>query len=226
MRLIRIFFSSLVASALLVLGTTVTHASIVNLSTGLDASDTLITVGNTLDAHWTVDQPPAGSGIAAAKVVAAGNTGGAFFAWAANGPKSSWITIDPNVLGNGSVIPYTYYRSFLLSVSDLANASVSGVWGIDDAGDLRLNGNLLSSVNSNYAVTQAFSAASGSGFFVAGLNTLAITMTSSDNAWEAVRLEGALTVPEPSTLALLAIPLVLLVRGRRTRASVSLPCMI
>lgn len=220
MRLITTFFRGLVASALLILGTTDAHASIVNLSTGLNASDTLITVGNTLDAHWTVDQPA--GGIAPAKVVASGNTGGAFFAGAANGPKSSWITINPNALGNGSVIPYTYYRSFLLSALDLANASISGVWGIDDAGDLRLNGHLLSSsVNGNLLVTQTFSAASGSGFFVAGLNTLTITMTSSDNVFEAVRLEGALTtVPEPSTLALLAIPLVLLARRRRIRASV------
>jgi len=72
-----------------------------------------------------------------------------------------------------------------------------------------LNGNLLSSLLADYSATTAFSAAAGSGFFVAGLNTLTITMTSSDNVWEAVRLQGALTVPEPSMLSLLifGIPL-------------------
>jgi len=70
----------LAAAAMLVLGSAVAEASVLNLSTGLDASDTLITLGNTPDAHWTVDQPA--GGIAPAKVVDATNTGGAFFAWA------------------------------------------------------------------------------------------------------------------------------------------------
>ncbi|HCZ15963.1 MAG: hypothetical protein AW09_002538 [Candidatus Accumulibacter phosphatis] len=197
----------LAAAAMLVLGSAVAEASVLNLSTGLDASDTLITLGNTPDAHWTVDQPA--GGIAPAKVVDATNTGGAFFAWAANGPGSSWITIDPNSLGNGSGTPFSYYRSFTLAASEVASASISGVWGIDDSGDLKLNGNLLSSLLADYSATTAFSAAAGSGFFVAGLNTLTITMTSSDNVWEAVRLQGALTVPEPSMLSLLifGIPL-------------------
>src|SRR5690242_10381662 len=35
-------------------------AAALNLSTGLDASDALLNVGNSLDAHWTVDQPLGG----------------------------------------------------------------------------------------------------------------------------------------------------------------------
>lgn len=187
-------------------------AANINLSTGLDALDNNILAGNTPDAHWTVDQPL--GGIAPAKIVAPGNTGGAFPPWAANGPGSSWITIDPNSFGNGSVIPYTYYRTFSLTAADVLTASMSGFWGIDDGGELRLNGNLISSSPSDYSATTAFSVGVGSGFFNVGLNTLTITMTNSDNLLEAVRLEGFL-VPSPNVAALLGLSGLMAVRRRR-----------
>jgi len=192
------------------------RADSVNLSTGLDASDTVILTGNTLDAHWTVDQPA--GGIASAKVVAPGNVGGAFGPWAPNGPNSSWITIDPNSFGNGSVIPYSYYRTFNLTAADLLTASITGTWGIDDGGEVRLNGNLVSSSANDYSATTPFSVPTGSSFFVAGANTLTITMTNSDNFLEAVRLEASLNdvsaaAPIPATavcggalLGLLGVP--------------------
>ena len=189
----------------MVLGAALAQANTINLSTGLDSFDTLIILGNTPDAHWTVDQP---SGpIAPAKVVALGDPGSAIPIWATNGPGSSWITIDPNSSGNGSVIPYTYYRTFNLSAADVATASISGVWGIDDSGEVRLNGYLLSSLVNDYSASTPFSALAGSGKFLAGTNTLTITMTSSDDFLEAVRLEGSLntgSVPDSgTTLALL-----------------------
>src|SRR5207237_5511323 len=137
-------------------------------------------------------------------VVTAADAGGAFPAWAANGPNSDWITIDASQVGNGPVIPYTYYRTFSLTPRDVALASISGTWGIDDGGDLRLNGNLISSVPFDYSATTPFSVGAGGGLFVPGTNTLTITMTVSDNAFEAVRLEGSLSVPEPSTIVLSA----------------------
>jgi PEP-CTERM motif len=189
--------------------------STMNLSTGLDASDALITVGNSPDAHWTVDQPA--GGILPARVVTASDVEGIYIGsfWALNGPGSSWITIDATTVNNAPVIPYTYYRTFNLVAADVALASISGTWGIDDGGDLRLNGNLLSSVPNDYTATTPFSAAAGSGLFVVGLNTLSITMTFSDNSAEAVRLTGALTVPEPTTLTLMAFSAGVLLRRRR-----------
>ena len=186
-----------------------------DLSTGLDVLDTLIIVGNSPDAHWTVDQP--GGGVAAARVVTASDADGIYIGsiWAADGPGSSWIAIDASTPNNAPVVPYTYYRTFSLAVADVPTASISGTWGIDDGGDLRLNGNLLSTVPNDYSATTPFSAAAGSGLFVAGLNTLSITMTSSDNAYEAVRLTGALRVPEPSTLILAALGGVALLAWRR-----------
>jgi hypothetical protein len=205
---------ALACVGMLALATTSAQAANENLSTGLDASDTLITIGNTLDAHWRVDQPL--GGIAPAKVVAPGNNGAAFPAWAANGPNSSWITIDPNSVGNGSVIPYTYYRTFNLTAVDLPTATISGVWGIDDGGDLRLNGNLVSTLVNDYTASTPFLVPAGSGFFAVGANTLTITMTNSDNALEAVRLEGSLSqVPEPGALSLLLAGTIGLLSRRR-----------
>lgn len=199
MRLTGLFFRALVCVGLLALATASAQAGSVNLSTGLDASDTLITVGNTPDGHWTVDQPS--GGIAPAKVVAPGFADWPAAAWAANGPNSDWICIDPTTLHNAPVIPYTYYRTFNLAASELATAAISGFWGIDDAGEVRLNGTSISTSPGDYAVTTPFSVAAGSSLFLAGPNTLTITMTASDNFWEAVRLEGTLTgvaVPTPA----------------------------
>jgi hypothetical protein len=194
------FMILLCVVAVVALASAAAQASI-NLSTGLDASDVLITVGNTPDGHWTVDQPfSSPPATAPAKVVAypfADWPG----AWLANGPSSSWICIDPTTAQNAPVIPYTYYRTFNLAASDLATATISGLWGIDDQGELKLNGNLISSSLGNYTVTVPFYVPAGGSLFLAGPNTLTITMTSSDNVWEAVRLEGALTnVPEPATM--------------------------
>lgn len=220
MKLTGPFFRASAFIGLLALVTASAQAGTMNLSTGLDSSDTLITVGNAADGHWTVDQPA--GGIAPARVVTASTVDGGFIgsAWATNGPSSSWIAIDASTLQNAPVIPYTYYRTFNLTNSDLATAAISGVWGIDDGGDVRLNGNLLSSVPNDYTATTPFSVATGSGLFLLGLNTLTITMTFSDNAAEAVRLTGELTgvsVPEPSTMVLGAFGFIGLAACRRLR---------
>jgi hypothetical protein len=60
----------------------------------------------------------------------------------------------------------------------VAGAALAGKWGIDDEGELRLNGNLLSVGANDYLVATPFSAVAGSGFFQTGTHTLTITMTS------------------------------------------------
>jgi hypothetical protein len=204
------FFRASAFIGLLALAADTARAAVVDLSTGLDATDTLIIIGNSPDAHWTVDQPA--GGIAPARVVTASDADGIYVGsiWAADGPSSSWIAIDASTPNNAPFPfpPYTYYRTFNLAAADVSNASISGVWGIDDGGDLRLNGNLISTLINDYSATTPFSVAAGGGLFVAGLNTLSITMTTSDNAYEAVRLTGALSVPEPSALILAGLGLV------------------
>ena len=192
--------------AALALATASAQAAMVNLSTGLDASNTLITIGNAPDAHWTVDQISGGT--APARVVTAADADGLYIGsyWAVNGPSSNWIAIDATTTANDpfAPLPYSYYRTFTLTPADLATATISGVWGIDDGGDLKLNGNIVSSLVNDYTASTPFLVPSGSSFFVPGLNTLTITMNFSDNYADAVRLQGTLT-PEPSTLALLGM---------------------
>ena len=190
---------------------------IANVSTGLDASNDLINVNGQSDAHWTVDQI-AGGTAAAQAVMSSGadffHGGGGNPAWLDNGPNSDWIARNANTSANGAA-PYTFYCTFDLTGYDLTTASIAGLWAIDDSGDVSLNGNLLLSLpgenGQNWGAFHSFSVSAGSPYFNQGLNTLTITMTTSDNAWEAARLEGTVTgnaIPEPATAALLAAVLV------------------
>ena len=85
------------------------QATIVNLSTGLDAFDTLITIGNTPDAHWTVDQ--IGGGTAPAKVVGPG-----FADWPGDlGRQRTFLGLDyhrPDNLGQRSLHPRSLLSHF------------------------------------------------------------------------------------------------------------------
>jgi len=191
---------------LIVLGLGRTEAAfIANVSTGLDASNNLITTGGTADAHWIVGQLTGGT--AAAQVVEPGNAD-YFGGWAPNGPNSAFIARNANVSSNGPA-PYTFSTTFNLTGFDLSTVSISGRWGVDDNGTLALNGNTIALGVATYASLPAFSVASGSSFLNQGLNTLSITITSTDNFLEGVRLEGTVTsnavVPEPASLVLVGI---------------------
>ena len=68
-----------------------------NLSTGLDSTNTLITSGNVADAHWTV------VGDGAARTVFPDNIDfvSAVEPWVPNGPNSDWIALNPLSRKNG-----------------------------------------------------------------------------------------------------------------------------
>jgi hypothetical protein len=182
-----------------------TRADTINLATGLDGSDNRILVGGAVDAHWTV--PPLGTATGP-QTVFPGNADSGFPDWIANGPSSDWIARDANTADQGAT-PYTFSRTFNLTGFDLSTVSISGSWTLDDVGELRLNGNLLGTLSGTpWFSFHPFSVPAGSPFLNQGLNTLTITITSSDRFLEGVRLEGTLTgtiVPEPSALALLAL---------------------
>jgi hypothetical protein len=103
-----IFFRVFATIGLLALATASAQAAMENLSTGLDASNTLITIGNTPDAHWTVDQISGGT--APARVVTAADADGLYIGtyWAANGPSSNWIAIDATTINNDPFAPLPY----------------------------------------------------------------------------------------------------------------------
>jgi hypothetical protein len=187
-------------------------AASINLATGLDSSNNLISSGGVNDAHWTVTMDPTFSPTGIPQTVFPGN---ADFspAWVPNGPNSDWIARNANTADNGPA-PYTFSRTFTLAATDLASASISGSWTIDDAGTLTLNGNSLGSLSSTpWTSLHSFSVPTGSADFVVGTNTLSITITSADRFLEGARLEGTLTtapagVPEPATLHTASIGIV------------------
>lgn len=182
-------------------------AGTINVSTGLDASNNLISVSGQADAHWIL---PGGT----AQVITPSSPDW-WGNYIANGPNSDWLSNNAAGSYNGPA-PYSFNLQFDLSGYDLSTVSLSGSWAIADGGTLSLNGNQIdslagaSSPNSpNWSSLHSFSVAVGSPWFNPGLNTLTLTVTASDDYYEAVRLEGLVTgtsvspVPEPCTLLLM-----------------------
>jgi hypothetical protein len=94
---------------------------------------------------------------------------------------------------------------------DPSTASISLNWGVDDGGQMFLNGNLVSDlsgqVNTNWNFSHSALLNSG---FVSGTNTLQIVFNANDNFFEGVNVQIVSatanpigTVPEPSLLSLL-----------------------
>jgi hypothetical protein len=195
----------------------------VNVSTGLNASNHLITTGGVNDAHWTVDtgfSNPTGI-----PQTVYPNNADWFGGWIANGPDSDWIARNANVTSNGAA-PYSFYRTFDLTGADLTTASLTGAWTIDDEGTLSLNGHVISTLSAgSWSALTPFVVTTGSPLFNSGLNRLTITITASDQFLEGVRLQGSVTAnvsstPEPGTYALFAslgLTGVTLLRRRRSR---------
>ena len=171
---------------------TISGSGSIDLSTGRDVNDNLITTSGAADAHWTVSEQGGGTGFA--QVVAPGSAD--WSGWSPDGPNSSWIARNANTANNG-LAPYTFSCTFDLTGYELSTVSLAGQWGIDDTGILTLNGNQIGSQGSSgqegCCWPQSFSVSAGSPFLNQGLNTLAITMTWCDENFGGVRLEGMVT---------------------------------
>ncbi|HEY5329958.1 MAG TPA: Ig-like domain-containing protein [Acidobacteriaceae bacterium] len=167
--------------------TTSNSVAPLSLSTGFTSGGTLSTTNNTPDANWTVTvgaNPPV-----AAEVVGPGDTGW-YSGWQANGPKSSWIALNPNsVTGNTSG---TYSTSFNLTGYSLSNLCFVGATGIDDNGSLLLNGHPITGNISSYQSLTALNIALPMASLNAGINTLSLQWGSTDNSYEAFRLQGSI----------------------------------
>ena len=184
--------------------TTAASSTVINVSTGLNASGQLIAANNTNDAHWvyfpeasTPSESTFGSPALGAttplQTVGPADTGW-WTNWAANGPTSDWITINPNsVTGNTFGL---YYTTFNISGSVPANLCLVGSMGVDDNGLLAINGTAIMSNLNIYGGSGYYGGYTSlyplnipvSSYLTTGQNVLALGWGTTDNSLEAFRL--------------------------------------
>jgi hypothetical protein len=190
-------------------------------NTGVDDSHVALVGGNGLtELHYTIfSSTSPGFDGAAPQTYYNG-------AYAPNDADSRWISLT----GSGTPVNNTtiYRLTFDLSGLDHTGAAISGFWGVDNQGEILLNGAstgnaLVGVVIGNFSSLHAFSITSG---FVAGLNTLDFVVVDNGGV-TALRVDGlsgeadvAGAIPEPSTWAMLLLGFfglgTLLRSGRRT----------
>jgi hypothetical protein len=189
---------------------TATSIAPINISTGFNASGQLITTNNTADANWVVyttgitgtpSESTFGSpALGAAQpllTVGSGDTGW-YGPWAANGPNSDWVTINPNSTSDNTY--GLYYTTFNISGSVPANLCLVGHMGIDDNGLLAINGTAIMGNLNLYGGSGYYGGYQSlyplnipiSSFLVTGTNTLALGWGSTDNSEEAFRLQATI----------------------------------
>ncbi len=175
-------------------------------NTGVDAAHVALAGGDgVVDSHYTVSA----SGLAGI------NPGDATYtyyngAYVPEGATSRWISYSGTpFIGAGA---FSVTTTFDLTGYDPTTAAVSGLWGVDNDGEIFLNGvstgfTLTGSTGANFNALHAFSLNSG---FVAGINTITITVADSGPP-AAFRIDGlvgsanvaAPTIPEPATWGLM-----------------------
>ena len=156
---------------------------VANLATGESAPGVPLASGAS-DAAWTVTGPNVTTGPAV--VLSPANRYGS---WQADATNSQWIGVVDSSSEPAAV--YTFTTTFTLA--NPASAVLNLNWGIDDAGELLLNGVPIATGSGIYNPLQNVIVTGSSGLLVAGTNTLAIVMTSSDQYFDAVRLLGTVS---------------------------------
>lgn len=206
------------AVALAMATATASHAAI-DLHSGTDAAGTVLAAG-TLDPFWTISTD--GTTFTAARVAYPGaypdfGSGQTCCGMDTVDATAAWIT-TPDVIATSPSTSWgmgnTVYarRSFDLSTYELDTVALTGKFRVaDTAMGVYLNGHLLggtSGLGMTFDSDHPFSVAAGSGWFVAGSNTLEMRGTSVNSVWDAFWLSTTVTgnpapVPEPETWALL-----------------------
>ena len=156
-----------------------------NVSTGFTAGGTLSTVNNTPDANWTVK---VGANAPVAAQVSGPGDAGFYGSWPANGPFSSWIALNPNIVTGNAAGPYS--TTFNLSGYSLSNLCLVGAISMDDNGSLLVNGTAVTgNISSPYSLSQ-INIPLRPGILNARVNTLTMQWGSTDNYYEAFRLQA------------------------------------
>ena len=203
--------------------------------TGFDAVGNPLTSGS-VDANWSLSGAFTSSN--QSYFIAPGNPdwwpgGGSYGTYigntnAATFAGSGWISNNASSYYNGSA-PYTFSMKFNLSAFKLNTVSIAGQWAIADGGTLDVNGHLVSSlpgnVGSDWEILHPYSIINTS-WLNPGTNTISLTVTNSDNVYEAARFEGGITgtlapVPEPGEWAMMfgGLSLMGFIAMRRAKAA-------
>jgi hypothetical protein len=176
------------------------------LSTGLNASGNLIAQGNTADGHWVVTPtsgeaigltqatgsttPPATGPAQPLLVVTSGDTG-FYSGWPANGPASDWININPNSTTNNTYGVYS--TAFTMPNPVPAGLCLVGQMGADDNGKLAIDGTVITGSSYISAISSLASLSIPvSSYLTPGANTLSLVWGSTDNSYEAFRLQAVI----------------------------------
>jgi hypothetical protein len=187
--------------------TTATSPASIVLSTGLNAGGTLITTNNTNDANW-VYIPESGTPAESAfgcpvgapfagctdgtgtplQTVGPGDTGW-YSGWPANGPDSHWINRNPNSTTGDTY--GLYYTTFNIPGSVPANQCLVGTMGVDDNGLLAING---TAIMGNISAISSLASLNipVSSYLVTGQNVLSLGWGTTDNSYEAFRLQASI----------------------------------
>jgi hypothetical protein len=177
--------------------TTAASLPVINVSTGLSATGTLITTPGSADPHWsyvpTLGTPSESTfsalGTPQPLQVVSPGAAGWYSGWAANGPSSSWITINANNPNNDT---YGVYSTTFTLPDPLPayHLCLAGRMGIDDRGLLGINGTAIMSEMGYTGNTPAPIEIDITNYVQPGTNTLALGWGWTDNSYEAFRLEA------------------------------------
>lgn len=161
-------------------------------NTGVDASGVALVGGDgTLDPHYLVgtsDLP----GVNPGDPILTYYNG----AYVADDADSRWVSYSGSPFAG--VGNFTAQTTFDLTGFDPLTAVITGDWGVDNEGEIFLNGvstgiTLTGIVADNFNVLHSFTISSG---FVAGINTLSFAVFDGGSP-AAVRLDNALLTADP-----------------------------
>ncbi len=189
-------------------------------NTGLDAAGNALAAGDgQTDGNYTIVSSTL-SGVNAGPAATYYNS-----AYVADNAGSRWISYSGSpFVGVGYA---TFQTTFDLTGFNAATAQLSGLWGVDNEGDILLNGvsiaSLTGTVFSSFDSLHAFSAASG---FLSGVNTLTFEVHDT-GAPMAFRTDSLVVtadvagVPEPAAWALMLSGFALIGATLRRRPAVA-----